>query len=219
MGIIRMGPPEDIVCILRDATGIEQFIETGTYQGATAAWASKHFKRVITIENSDKYYNVSKRYLSQFKNVEVLKGDSRHILPQLLSENPNPTIFWLDAHYCCDAYGKDDECPLLEEIRQIGKTPCDHILLIDDARLFLAPPPKPHNPNQWPNIFELLTLLEKNGQYSVIVEDVIISVPRDMKLMLVECTQDYFSKKIQNGERPERTILGHLKGLVFRERM
>ena len=218
MGIIRMGPPEDIVCVLRDATTIEQFIETGTYQGDTAAWASKHFKRVVTIENSDKYYDISKKFLSHLKNVEVLKGDSRHILPQLLNKNPNPTIFWLDAHYCCDAYGKDDECPLLEEIRQIGKISCDYIILIDDARLFFAPPPKPHNPNQWPNILEILTLLENNGQYSVIVEDVIISVPRHMKRILVTCVQDYLSKGVQGEGKPERAIFDYLKS-IFRERV
>lgn len=222
MGIIRMGPPEDLVLLLRDSDNIKQFIETGTFKGSTAAWASKHFESVITIENSEKYFKISNNFLSKFSNIKVIKGDSRKILPQLLRKNREKTIFWLDAHFCCDAFGQSDECPLLEEIAQIVKYSPNSVLLIDDARLFLSPPPKPHNPDQWPNILEILLLLENNNHYSIIIEDVIISVPNITKQILITGVQDYLSKDVKNKFDIKLSLIVRLKKLlhrvIFRER-
>jgi len=36
MGIVRMGPPIEIILELKEAYGINNFIETGTYSGDTA---------------------------------------------------------------------------------------------------------------------------------------------------------------------------------------
>ena len=47
MGALRMGPPHDLILLLRDAFGCEVFIEAGTYRGDTAAWAAGEFARVV----------------------------------------------------------------------------------------------------------------------------------------------------------------------------
>ena len=49
MGLNRMGPPEALVLALQEHLGLEDFIETGTYQGGTATWAGERFARVTTI--------------------------------------------------------------------------------------------------------------------------------------------------------------------------
>ena len=56
MGLIRMGPPQQLIADLARRFSIEDFVETGTYQGGTALWASGVFKRVLTIEKSDQLH-------------------------------------------------------------------------------------------------------------------------------------------------------------------
>jgi len=57
MGIIRPGPPIDIILKLKETYGIKRFIETGSYIGDTAYWASKIFEQVITIEFLKNFYD------------------------------------------------------------------------------------------------------------------------------------------------------------------
>ncbi|MGB7597602.1 MAG: hypothetical protein WBM09_08555 [Gallionella sp.] len=97
-------------------------------------------------------------------------------------------IFWLDAHWCGGAsYGEQDECPIIEEIRIINGSAYPHCILIDDARLFMEPPPYPHDITSWPDIATLLDVLnEKNERYIVIRDDVIIAVPETAKAIVQE---------------------------------
>jgi FkbM family methyltransferase len=99
-------------------------------------------------------------------------GDSRDILPQLdLSE---PTVFWLDGHWSAgDTAGEGDECPLLDELATIGP---QHAILIDDARLFIEPPPPPHDPEQWPTLEQVIDALD--DREVAIRDDVVIALPR-----------------------------------------
>ena len=52
MGLIRMGPPENLMRKLKDKYELRDFIETGTFHGNTAIWATSQFDNVITIEFS-----------------------------------------------------------------------------------------------------------------------------------------------------------------------
>ena len=56
MGIIRMGPPEKLIQDLATKFQINNFVETGTYFGRTAIWASKNFEKVLTREYSHEHY-------------------------------------------------------------------------------------------------------------------------------------------------------------------
>jgi hypothetical protein len=47
MGIVRWGPPEELVLRFKRASSIDMFIETGTFKGDTASWAAAHFPSVI----------------------------------------------------------------------------------------------------------------------------------------------------------------------------
>ena len=88
-------------------------------------------------------------------------------------------IFWLDAHWSGgETYGINDECPLIEEIKIINNTKLNHIILIDDARLFIKPPPPPHKPEQWANISQIISQInEIENRYCFIADDVIGVVP------------------------------------------
>jgi hypothetical protein len=80
------------------------------------------------------------------------------MLPLILDHVQEPALIWLDAHWSRDlGYGRPEfgECPVLAEIEAITCHGLDHVVLIDDARYFVNPPPKPHKPDQWPTFDEI----------------------------------------------------------------
>jgi hypothetical protein len=67
---------------------------------------------------------------------------------------------------------------LLEEIAAVNRSSHEHFILIDDARLFLAPPEPPHDLGQWPDIGAVVAALNTGAsKYVVVFEDAIIAVP------------------------------------------
>jgi hypothetical protein len=89
-------------------------------------------------------------------------------------------VVWLDAHWCGqETFGASAECPVLDEIRVLNSQSPESVILIDDARYFIAPPPPPHNATDWPGVLELCDLLTSGpvDRYAVIVEDVFAVVP------------------------------------------
>jgi hypothetical protein len=198
MGCFQMGPPTDLVLKLKSEYGLKDFVETGTYYGKTALWAASHFDRVITIEYSKKIYDEVSSRPGKPKNIEFLFGDSRHVLKTLVPALHQPAFFWLDSHWCeGETHGEGDDCPLLQEISEIIVSPHRHFIFIDDARLFMSPPPAPHQVHQWPSISEVVDTLRtaRHQSYIVIFKDVIISVP--------ECAKQFLAKYCQEAKALE----------------
>jgi hypothetical protein len=177
VGIVDQGVPERLVAMTCRQFGIDTFVETGTYQGETTAYAARSFKRVFTVElDAALHAQARSRFASQ-PQVECVQGNSpdglRQILPRL---GGDPVMFWLDAHSSavCD-------CPLLEEVGLINawdESGEKAFLLVDDARYFLAPPPLPHKAEDWPGLDAVIPLLSAGGRRCIaVVEDVIIAYP------------------------------------------
>ncbi len=154
--------------------------------GHTALWASQQFGKVVTIENSQEIYAATSKRLSHVKNIDFIYGHTLAKLEEIVPGLRAPAIFWLDAHWSGGAtYGSGDECPILGELEIINRSELPHCILIDDARLFTAPPPPPHSAKQWPNITELLATINSNpGRYIVIVDDVVVSVPESARQLV-----------------------------------
>lgn len=174
------GPPKELMLQLKNEYGIKKFIETGTFLGDTAVWASNHFEDVVTIEYSKEIYEKTVARHGKIRNVDFVFGDSRSVLAEVVPKLIHPAVFWIDSHWSVGkTYGEHDECPLIEELRVINMSNCDHFLFIDDARQFMSPPPRPHHIDQWPSITEVIRSINSDGhKYSiVIIEDVIIAVP------------------------------------------
>ncbi|MDJ0745519.1 MAG: class I SAM-dependent methyltransferase [Xenococcaceae cyanobacterium MO_167.B27] len=202
MGIVRMGPPTEIITKLKEYGKVANFIETGTYYGNTAYWASQIFERVVTIEYSPIMYQEATQKYGHLKNIEFLCGDSREMLKEVVSKLSQPSIFWLDAHWSGgNTYGENDECPIIYEIEIINSSPYDHYILIDDARLFLSPPPSPHLVEQWPDITTVINTLNLvPNRYTVIFEDVIICVPSNVKPMLSQVCQNLSTTNLKKSQ-------------------
>jgi hypothetical protein len=178
-----------MVLWMRDTFGINTFIETGTLRAETAVWASKQFKRVVTIEGFEPVYAKAKENFGHIKNIEFMLGDSRAIIPQLLKALKEPVIFWLDAHYCGpETFGKGAECPVMEEIAAVNGTSIPHFVLVDDARFFLSPVPHPHNPDHWPDLGQICKELQNApmNRFVAVHEDVILGVPPEARKEVVK---------------------------------
>lgn len=213
MGIIRMGPPTEMILELRDAYNISNFIETGTYYGNTVFWASQFFDHALTIEYSESIYNQVTGKFGHVKNIEFLYGDTRDKLKDIISKLKSPSIFWLDAHWSGDlTYGGNDDCPIIEEIGIINSFKYANFIFIDDARFFMSPPPHPHAIEKWPDITVVLNALQSTGEkkYIVIIEDVIIAVPDIAKTIVSKYCQYVNTKLWENHDKT-----GFKKGLAL----
>lgn len=197
MGMIYRGVPKELVRRLQAAHGLTDFFETGSQRGNTAKWAAGSFQRVVTVERAPRWHAIASEAGRERKNIEFVLGDSREELRKRAPSLPDTTLFWLDAHFSGgDSYGAKDECPLLDEIRALTEAGGKRFILVDDARLFLYPPPAPHALEQWPTMEEVLRELRLlgKGQYSAVFEDVVISVPAEAKPTVVDYCRDMATK-------------------------
>jgi len=177
------GVPKDLANDLQEALNIQTFIETGTYKGHTAFWASGQFDKVVTFElDESRYHRLQPQHINA-ANCNFVLGDSGTLLADILAPIDESIMFWLDAHGLnnpAEITGVETECPLMNELRIItewmDKNKQDCVLLIDDARLFVKPPPEPWHPERWPNIVEIENYLK--DWHVAIHKDVIVCVNR-----------------------------------------
>lgn len=120
------------------------FVETGSFVGDGIQQAlDAGFKNIISIELSDKYFEISRNRFINNPNVEIVKGDSFKVLPDILKNINQPVTFWLDGHHSCgDTALGDHWTPLMQELDVIKEHPIKtHSILIDDMRCWEEPNP------------------------------------------------------------------------------
>ena len=116
-------------------------------------------------------------------------GDTEAHLPEILSHVNGPAMIWLDAHWSAGETGKTDtQCPLLRELAIVYGTRSDHVVMIDDARLFMAPAPPPMKPEDWPSMAQIEAFLagQQPAPYVKVVGDVIVAVPAEARGVVEE---------------------------------
>jgi hypothetical protein len=203
---------------MRDTFKAKVFVETGTNQAETAVWASANFERVFTIEADGPLHQKAVETFGNRKNIQFLRGDSRTHIKSLTNPLTEPAIFWLDAHWCGEnTFGKSDECPVLGELELLNASKVSHIVLIDDARFFLAPPPAPHEATCWPDISAICRLMaaHDSDRYVAVHDDVIIGVPGVARPQLVEFLR---AELIKNTSPPAPTLKPASRTLLRRIR-
>ena len=119
---------------------VDILIETGTYLGWMPFTTRNVFKQIYSIELDNYLYIKAKKRLSDISNIHILQGDSSKILPDLLKLVTQPCLFWLDAHYSGGISAKSDlKTPIFEKLKHIfNHFVKNHVILIDDARLFIC---------------------------------------------------------------------------------
>jgi hypothetical protein len=147
----------------------EILVETGTYLGDMVEAQRDHFKKIYSVELSQKLFHKAQKRFKDHLHVKILHGDSGTVLNNLMTEIDKPALFWLDGHYSGGITAKGEkECPVPEELNTILKSSLSHIILIDDARLF-------NGTQDYPTIEQIEEIIRSNnGQYLVEIKDDII---------------------------------------------
>jgi glycosyltransferase involved in cell wall biosynthesis len=196
MGAINFSVDINLIKLLQTNLNINTFVETGTFQGDTIDKVKNYFKEIYTIELSAEYHQHAKIRFENIDYIHPIHGDSVKVLTRLVHDLSNrPTLYWLDAHWCVasNTAGELSQCPLLGEIESIHQLHMNSVIIIDDARLFLAPPPMPHEISQWPTFDEIITLLKKLSPVHslMVVNDNIIFFPKKIQKIMQTFANNY----------------------------
>jgi hypothetical protein len=206
--------PEALARDLRDPLSLARGVETGTYLGDGARRLAGIFDHVFTIELAEELAAKAARELSDTPAIEVLVGDSRVHLPRL-AESRIPTFWFLDGHWSGGATaGSGDECPVLDEINALRAGHEDDCIVIDDARLFLAAPPPPHDASQWPAIAEVFDRLReaRPGAHVTVFDDQVVCVPARTKPIVDRHVQQWVAAaEVHPGETLPTRVLKRLR--------
>lgn len=119
----------------------DYYVETGcsTGTGIRRALEAK-FEEIVGIEVLKETVTATKRTFENNSNVRIIQGQSETALAKIIHElnaRGKSALFFLDAHInpVCVAPGTTN--PLLKELALIGNAfRKDHVIAIDDARLF-----------------------------------------------------------------------------------
>lgn len=186
MGAVNFSLDSQLVDALQSALKLEVLVETGTFKGDTVAAVQGSFDRVVSIELSQELWAEAANRFADQPHIQILQGDSAEQLRALSAELQSKNVlYWLDAHWCVadGTAGELSQCPLLQELQAIDRLNDGSMVLIDDARLFLAPPLAPHEITQWPAFNEIVKTLQglSANHELMIVNDVIAFFPAAAK--------------------------------------
>ncbi|HZX14129.1 MAG TPA: hypothetical protein VFF49_06995 [Thermodesulfobacteriota bacterium] len=173
MGLIYRRIPQSLALSLKDKYRLKVFVETGTFMGKTCEWAANYFPLVLTVELFEDYYKATSQRLKNISNIRFFHGDSGTILGKVLKLATSPALIWLDAHWSRDlAYTVPDGlCPVLRELDWIILDKRSHVILVDDAGLFVGK-------NGFPKKELIVSSMMRSARKVCEVTDVLVSEPR-----------------------------------------
>jgi len=194
MGAVNFSLDKRLVEALKLMLPLKVLVETGTFQGDTLANLQDSFEILHSIELSPQYHQAAVTRFAGASHIHLHQGESSKVLLQLRSTmETDCVLYFLDAHWCVAANtaGEASQCPLLDELRAIGQLNTESVVLIDDARLFLAPPLAPHEISQWPNFHQITAqLLAISPHHEImVVNDVIAFFPSRVKHAMASYAQ------------------------------
>jgi len=114
---------------LKNLFDIKCVIETGSYEGNTTKFLGENFEKVLSVEITDHFFQLSNQKCNHLKNVEIYKDSSEKFLSEILPKIENDynfVMFYLDAHW-------ENYWPLQDELIAISKSFKNRaIIVIDD---------------------------------------------------------------------------------------
>ena len=184
MGAIYFSIDPGLVTALKTCLPLQFFVETGTFNGDSIENVRSLFEKLYSVEIADAYYQKACERFKGDSAIELFHGASPDFLQRLragLAEKS--VIYWLDAHWCVaeePTGGQTSQCPLLQELEALEKLNEQSVVIIDDARLFLATPPAPHETKHWPDfdaILGKLRALSSVHRVSVLNDTILFTPP------------------------------------------
>jgi hypothetical protein len=150
----------NVVRAYQNSFPVNHFVETGTYQGQTLAYMARSGIPCTSIELSPTLYAQACTRFQNHTHVRLIQGDSGEELPKLLHTLAGPTLFWLDGHYSSGQTARGElDTPISIELQAILNHPNkQHVILIDDARMF-------DGTRDYPHLDELLHTIRTDGHY------------------------------------------------------
>ncbi|MBM3711936.1 MAG: glycosyltransferase [Actinobacteria bacterium] len=237
MGAINFSIDLKLVKFLNGLLYFDAFVETGTYQGDSVNLVKDIFKKIYSVELSEEFYKQSKKRFEKFNHIDIQFNTSKKFLKNL---NPfikkKSVLFWLDAHWCAvdKSAGEESQCSLIDELIAIKVLNKKSVIIIDDARLFLSPPPFPHDITHWPNFEDIIkTVKSLSSIHSLMVfNDVIIFFPKSFQkeifeyvynnsvdwLSIIDKSRDYDEVLLELINK-EKSLQLHIKKLVEKEKL
>lgn len=191
MGAVSFSIDLGLVAVLKQALPLDVFVETGTFRGDTVERVRDRFKAVHSVELSPERYDAACLRFAGQGHIDLACGDSAEVLAKWMpSLHDKSVLYFLDAHWCVadDTAGEASQCPLLGEARAIERLSDQSVIVIDDARLFLAPPLAPHEISHWPNLNEVLGVLRTASPLHqlMVLNDTILFFPPSAGVALRE---------------------------------
>jgi hypothetical protein len=148
---------------------LNTLVETGTNDGGTPWYLKDDFAQIYTIELGQDLWRSACEVFNPFPHVRCLQGDSADVLRTVLEELREPALFWLDAHY--DGVGSargSIDTPIRTELALILSHNCRHVVLIDDARLFMEGAEHTEDFKDYPSLSWVRDLATEHGyQYEL----------------------------------------------------
>jgi hypothetical protein len=191
MGAISFSLNERLVAFLVRELPLEVFVETGTFQGDSLQRARKFFQECFSVELSHELFTAAVAKFRDDPAAHLHQGESpAFLLAHRQVYCARPALFWLDAHWCVADHtaGTDSQSPLIRELQAIGPLHPQSVVLIDDARLYLCPPPAPHRLADWPDFHEVNQALSQlsSGHRLAVYDDVLLFYPGSIRAGLTE---------------------------------
>ena len=130
--------------------GLVNYVETGTGEGISLAYAQHKFKDLHSIDIDADLIQAALNRFQGDGSIHLYVGLSRDMLPVVLGElSIEPTLFFLDAHFPGADFHKityeesmaryqEDAFPLVEELKIItsGRNTSRDVFIIDDFSLY-----------------------------------------------------------------------------------
>ena len=108
---------------------IRSIVETGTYHGITTEYLASLVPLVHSIEIDPRYQTIARQRVGKNKQVKLHLGNSPQVLDHILWGLPQPSLFFLDAHW-------GGYCPLLDELRAMATMGIrDPVVVIHDFKV------------------------------------------------------------------------------------
>lgn len=127
----------DLILYYAKKYNCKTFVETGTYKGDTVDACKEFFDTLYSIELSHDLYTQAKNRFLNINKINILEGNSGDVLPNIIKDNNQPILFWLDAHYSGGETARGiEDSPVVKEIMFILNNRNNDCILIDDARCF-----------------------------------------------------------------------------------